>query len=110
PRSSRRRHDSREPEERDDRKRRSRQRRLHRDLDLKTLKTELEAMSSTIISLNARGAKHRDCEFYDRFVRKGGRLQDVIGSTLGQIRGLGEGSEEAEEPRREERRKRRRER
>ncbi|EMT70916.1 hypothetical protein FOC4_g10009391 [Fusarium odoratissimum] len=76
-------------------------------LDLKTLKTELEAMSSTIISLNARGAKHRDCEFYDRFVRKGGRLQDVIGSTLGQIRGVMEGEVEAEERRR--RRDRRRE-
>ncbi|ESU08195.1 hypothetical protein SNK03_003123 [Fusarium graminearum] len=69
-------------------------------IDLKTLKTELEAMSSTIISLNARGASHRDCEFYDRFVRKGGRLQDVIGSTLGQIRGLQDGDTEAEERRR----------
>jgi hypothetical protein len=65
-------------------------------------------MSSTIISLNARGASHRDCEFYDRFVRKGGRLQDVIGSTLGQIRGLQEGDTEAEERRRR-RDKRRRE-
>ncbi|KAI8666437.1 DNA repair protein RAD5 [Fusarium keratoplasticum] len=92
-RSSHRHHrrDSREREEREERRRRRRQRRYRRELDLKTLKTELEAMSSTIISLNARGAKHRDCEFYDRFVRKGGRLQDVIGSTLGQIRGLEEG-------------------
>lgn len=91
-RSSHRHHrrDSREREEREERRRRRRQRRYRRELDLKTLKTELEAMSSTIISLNARGAKHRDCEFYDRFVRKGGRLQDVIGSTLGQIRGLEE--------------------
>ncbi|KAJ4311757.1 DNA helicase rad5 [Fusarium piperis] len=92
-RSSHRHHqrDSREQEEREERRRRRRQRRYRRELDLKSLKTELEAMSSTIISLNARGAKHRDCEFYDRFVRKGGRLQDVIGSTLGQIRGFEEG-------------------
>ncbi|KAF4453316.1 DNA repair protein RAD5 [Fusarium austroafricanum] len=69
-------------EDKEERRRRRRQRRYKRDLDLKTLKTELEAMSSTIISLNARGAKHRDCEFYDRFVRKGGRLQDVIGSII----------------------------
>ncbi|KAH7244079.1 uncharacterized protein BKA55DRAFT_739673 [Fusarium redolens] len=53
--------------DKEERRRRRRQRRYKRDLDLKTLKTELEAMSSTIISLNARGAKHRDCEFYDRF-------------------------------------------
>jgi len=91
---------SRGEEDREDRRRRRRQRRYRRDLDLKTLKTELEAMSSTIISLNARGAQHRDCEFYDRFVRKGGRLQDVIGSTLGQIRGLQEGDAEADERRR----------
>lgn len=84
-------------EDKEERRRRRRQRRYRRDLDLKTLKTELEAMSSTIISLNARGAQHRDCEFYDRFVRKGGRLQDVIGSTLGQIRGLQEGDDEAGE-------------
>ncbi|KAM0561430.1 hypothetical protein ACHAPJ_003311 [Fusarium lateritium] len=89
-----------EKEDREERRRRRRQRRYKRELDLKTLKTELEAMSSTIISLNARGAQHRDCEFYDRFVRKGGRLQDVIGSTLGQIRGLQEGDDEAEERRR----------
>ncbi|KAF5024734.1 hypothetical protein F66182_3166 [Fusarium sp. NRRL 66182] len=87
-------------DDREERRRRRRQRRYKRGLDLKTLKTELEAMSSTIISLSARGAKHRDCEFYDRFVRKGGRLQDVIGSTLGQIRGLQQGDEEAEERRR----------
>ncbi|KAI6768125.1 hypothetical protein HG530_006134 [Fusarium avenaceum] len=87
-------------EDKEERRRRRRQRRYRRDLDLKTLKTELEAMSSTIISLNARGAQHRDCEFYDRFVRKGGRLQDVIGSTLGQIRGLQEGDDEAEGRRR----------
>ncbi|KAF5566119.1 DNA repair RAD5 [Fusarium phyllophilum] len=73
-------HEPRRDEDKEERRRRRRQRRYKRDLDLKTLKTELEAMSSTIISLNARGAKHRDCEFYDRFVRKGGRLQDVIGS------------------------------
>ncbi|KAM0355274.1 hypothetical protein ACHAO7_009826 [Fusarium culmorum] len=89
-----------ETDDREERRRRRRQRRYKRDLDLKTLKTELEAMSSTIISLNARGASHRDCEFYDRFVRKGGRLQDVIGSTLGQIRGLQDGDTEAEERRR----------
>ncbi|GKU17064.1 unnamed protein product [Fusarium langsethiae] len=97
-----------ETEDREERRRRRRQRRYKRDLDLKTLKTELEAISSTIISLNARGASHRDCEFYDRFVRKGGRLQDVIGSTLGQIRGLQDGDTEAEERRRN-RDKRRRE-
>lgn len=92
-RRSRRHHprESREREEREERRRRRRQRRYRRELDLKTLKTELEAMSSTIISLNARCEKHRDCQFYDRFVRKGGRLQEVIGSTLGQIRGLEEG-------------------
>ncbi|KAF4961070.1 hypothetical protein FSARC_10304 [Fusarium sarcochroum] len=89
-----------EKEEREERRRRRRQRRYKRELDLKTLKTELEVMSSTIISLNSRGAQHRDCEFYDRFVRKGGRLQDVIGSTLGQIRGLQEGDDEAEHRRR----------
>ncbi|KAJ4022083.1 hypothetical protein NW766_001115 [Fusarium irregulare] len=91
---------SRGEEDREDRRRRRRQRRYKKGLDLKTLKTELEAMSSTIISLNARGAQHRDCEFYDRFVRKGGRLQDVIGSTLGQIRGLQEGDAEGDERRR----------
>ncbi|OBS28781.1 hypothetical protein FPOA_02717 [Fusarium poae] len=96
-----------EMEDREERRRRRRQRRYKRDLDLKTLKTELEAMSSTIISLNARGASHRDCEFYDRFVRKGGRLQDVIGSTLGQIRGLQDGDTEAEERRRKRDRRRR---
>lgn len=100
-------YEPRRDEDKEERRRRRRQRRYKRDLDLKTLKTELEAMSSTIISLNARGAKHRDCEFYDRFVRKGGRLQDVIGSTLGQIRGVMEGEVEAEERRR--RRDRRRE-
>ncbi|KAF4991048.1 hypothetical protein FGRMN_8073 [Fusarium graminum] len=89
-----------EQQDKEERRQRRRQRRYRRDLDLKTLKTELEAMSSTIISLNARGAQHRDCEFYDRFVRKGGRLQDVIGSTLGQIRGLQEGDDEATERRR----------
>ncbi|KAF5664153.1 hypothetical protein FHETE_7204 [Fusarium heterosporum] len=97
-----------EQQDKEERRQRRRQRRYRRDLDLKTLKTELEAMSSTIISLNARGAQHRDCEFYDRFVRKGGRLQDVIGSTLGQIRGLQEGDDEATERRR--RRDKRRER
>ncbi|KAF5604641.1 DNA repair RAD5 [Fusarium subglutinans] len=100
-------YEPRREEDKEERRRRRRQRRYKRDLDLKTLKAELEAMSSTIISLNARGAKHRDCEFYDRFVRKGGRLQDVIGSTLGQIRGVMEGEVEAEERRR--RRDRRRE-
>ncbi|RKK69296.1 hypothetical protein BFJ69_g12848 [Fusarium oxysporum] len=100
-------YEPRRDDDKEERRRRRRQRRYKRDLDLKTLKTELEAMSSTIISLNARGAKHRDCEFYDRFVRKGGRLQDVIGSTLGQIRGVMEGEVEAEERRR--RRDRRRE-
>lgn len=65
--------------------------RKHRGIDLAALQSELEAMSSTIIKLNARGARHRDCEFYDRFVRKGGRLQDVIGSTLGRIREVREG-------------------
>ncbi|RSL85901.1 DNA repair protein RAD5 [Fusarium oligoseptatum] len=99
-RSSHRHRESREREEREERRRRRRQRRYRRELDLKTLKTELEAMSSTIISLNARGAKHRDCEFYDRFVRKGGRLQDVIGSTLGQIRGFEEGGGDDDRKRR----------
>ncbi|RSL60213.1 DNA repair protein RAD5 [Fusarium duplospermum] len=99
-RSSHRHRESREREEREERRRRRRQRRYRRELDLKSLKTELEAMSSTIISLNARGAKHRDCEFYDRFVRKGGRLQDVIGSTLGQIRGLEEGGGDDDRKRR----------
>ncbi|KAF5623848.1 DNA repair RAD5 [Fusarium sp. NRRL 52700] len=53
-------HEPRRDEDKEERRRRRRQRRYKRDLDLKTLKTELEAMSSTIISLNARGAKHRD--------------------------------------------------
>ncbi|KAL7767654.1 hypothetical protein ACKLNR_001955 [Fusarium oxysporum f. sp. zingiberi] len=54
-------YEPRRDDDKEERRRRRRQRRYKRDLDLKTLKTELEAMSSTIISLNARGAKHRDC-------------------------------------------------
>ncbi|KAG5748919.1 hypothetical protein H9Q70_008419 [Fusarium xylarioides] len=56
-------YEPRRDEDKEERRRRRRQRRYKRDLDLKTLKTELEAMSSTIISLNARGAKHRDSPY-----------------------------------------------
>ncbi|KAH7144365.1 hypothetical protein B0J13DRAFT_43114 [Dactylonectria estremocensis] len=89
--------------------RRPRRRHHHRNsrVDLRSLKAELEGMSSTIIGLNARSATHRDCDFYDKFVRKGSRLQDAIGSTLGQIRELGDPDEDEE---RRERKRRRRER
>lgn len=76
--------------------RRRSERRSHRPrpkINLQSLRTELEDMSSTIIGLNARSANHRDCEFYDKFVRKGGRLQERIGDTLGQIRNLEEGGD-----------------
>ncbi|KAK7420319.1 hypothetical protein QQZ08_010452 [Neonectria magnoliae] len=82
----------------------------HPPIDLRSLRTELEDMSHTIIGLNARSTSHRDCEFYDKFARKGGRLQDVIGSALGQIRGLEESGRYDEEAERRERRRRRRER
>ncbi|KAH7140831.1 hypothetical protein EDB81DRAFT_65842 [Dactylonectria macrodidyma] len=87
-----------------------RSRRRHHDrhrIDLRSLRTELEGMSSTIIGLNARSASHRDCDFYDKFVRKGSRLQEAIGSTLGQIRELDLPDEDEE---RRERKRRRRER
>ncbi|KPM34316.1 hypothetical protein AK830_g12251 [Neonectria ditissima] len=78
-------------------------------IDLRSLRTELEDMSHTIIGLNARSTSHRDCEFYDKFARRGGRLQEVIGSTLGQIRGMEEndGGYGEEEERRERKRRRR---
>lgn len=85
-----------------------RSRRRHPRVDLHTLKSELEDMSSTIIGLNARSTTHLDCEFYDKFAHKGGRLQDAIGSTLGQIRELDGGASSDEE--RRERKRRRRER
>lgn len=65
-------------------------RKVYRRLNLKTLQTELEDMSGTIIKLSARSPGHRDCEFYDKFVSRGGRLQEVIGDTLGRIRKLEE--------------------
>jgi hypothetical protein len=84
--------------ERDTRRRQRRSRRQRPKIDLRTLKTDLEDMSSTIINLNARSAGHRDCEFYDKFVRKGGMLQERIGSTLGQIRGWEEEGRGTEYP------------
>lgn len=100
--------------ERDERRRARRARRQRGRIDLRALRTDLEDMSSTIISLNARSAGHRDCEFYDKFVRKGGMLQERIGSTLGQIKGWEEeggyeyGYDDGRE--RRERKRRRRER
>lgn len=76
-----------------------RRHRSHRP-DFTTLKTELETMSDTLTDLNERSPSHPDCEFYNKFVDRGGQLQVAIGETLGQIR-------EAEE-RSERRRKRRR--
>ena len=54
-------------------------------LELNALKTELEAMSDTLTDLNSRSASHTDCEFYEKFVETGGKLQERIGETLGRI-------------------------
>ncbi|KAH7003778.1 SNF2 family N-terminal domain-containing protein [Fusarium venenatum] len=75
---------------REERRRRRRQRRYKRDLDLKTLKTELEAMSSTIISLNARGASHRDCDAKPLLPRNPHKLhrRDASPGIIGIVVGL----------------------
>ncbi|OHE96585.1 hypothetical protein CORC01_08183 [Colletotrichum orchidophilum] len=68
--------------------------------DYAPLKEELETLSNTIISLNERQPGHADCEFYDAFMERSGKVQEAIGSVLVQIR--------EREDRREERRGRRR--
>lgn len=69
----------------------SHQHRHRRSSKLDALRTELEAMSDTLTDLNSRSASHSDCEFYDKFVEKGGRLQEAIGETLGRMRDVEEG-------------------
>ncbi|KAL0931469.1 uncharacterized protein CTRU02_214204 [Colletotrichum truncatum] len=71
-----------------------------RHTDYAPLKAELEALSNAIISLNARQPGHPNCEFYDAFVERSGKVQDSIGAVLVQVR--------RREDRREERRGRRR--
>lgn len=66
-------------------------RRHRRSSKLDALRIELEAMSDTLTDLNSRSASHSDCEFYEKFVEKGGRLQEVIGETLGRMRDAEEG-------------------
>lgn len=77
-----------------------RHRRRRYGTDYAPLKTELEALSNAIISLNERQPGHADCEFYDAFVERSGKVQSAIGSVQVQIR--------EREERREERRGRRR--
>ncbi|KAK1634863.1 hypothetical protein BDP81DRAFT_396108 [Colletotrichum phormii] len=77
-----------------------RRRRRGYGTDYAPLKEELETLSNTIISLNERQPGHADCEFYDAFMERSGKVQEAIGSVLVQIR--------EREERREERRGRRR--
>ncbi|KAF6828203.1 hypothetical protein CPLU01_08682 [Colletotrichum plurivorum] len=98
-RHQRRRSPSRRRDEGEDEHRRRRRRGRH-GTDYGPLKTELEALSNTLISLNERQPGHADCEFYDAFVERSGKVQDGIGAVLVQIR--------EREERREERRGRRR--
>ncbi|KAF6807661.1 hypothetical protein CSOJ01_08025 [Colletotrichum sojae] len=98
-RHQRRRSPSRRRDEEEDEHRRRRRRGRH-GTDYGPLKTELEALSNTLISLNERQPGHADCEFYDAFVERSGKVQDGIGAVMVQIR--------EREERREERRGRRR--
>ncbi|KAK7445901.1 hypothetical protein CaCOL14_004845 [Colletotrichum acutatum] len=77
-----------------------RRRRRGYGTDYTPLKEEMETLSNTLISLNERQPGHADCEFYDAFVERSGKVQEAIGSVLVQIR--------EREERREERRGRRR--
>lgn len=49
------------------------------------MKTELEALSNALTSLNERQPGHPDCEFYDAFVDRSGKVQSAIGSVMVQI-------------------------
>ncbi|WYZ39746.1 hypothetical protein EsH8_IV_000087 [Colletotrichum jinshuiense] len=75
-------------------------RRRRHGTDYAPLVDSLESLSNTIISLNTRQPGHPDCEFYDAFVERSGKVQESIGAVLTQIR--------EREERREERRGRRR--
>ncbi|KXH25250.1 hypothetical protein CSIM01_04194 [Colletotrichum simmondsii] len=77
-----------------------RRRRRGYGTDYAPLKEEMETLSNTLISLNERQPGHADCEFYDAFMERSGKVQEAIGSVLVQIR--------EREERREERRGRRR--
>ncbi|KAI5457610.1 hypothetical protein BGZ63DRAFT_393276 [Mariannaea sp. PMI_226] len=75
------------------RREREREKRSNRHgpaINFQGLKAELENM------LDKGSANYQDDQFYDKFLGKGGALQDLIGNTLGQIRGWeergGEGS------------------
>ncbi|KAF4807825.1 hypothetical protein CGCSCA5_v012932 [Colletotrichum siamense] len=91
----------REPRHRDEQQQQRRHRRQgHGWTDYGPLKTELEALSNAIISLNERQPGHADCEFYDAFTERSGNVQDKIGAVMVRIR--------EREERREERRGRKR--
>ncbi|KAF5528401.1 hypothetical protein CGCA056_v001930 [Colletotrichum aenigma] len=91
----------REPRHRDEQQQQRRHRRQgHGWTDYGPLKTELEALSNAIISLNERQPGHADCEFYDAFTERSGNVQEKIGAVMVRIR--------EREERREERRGRRR--
>ncbi|TDZ73312.1 hypothetical protein CTRI78_v001229 [Colletotrichum trifolii] len=57
-----------------------------RHTDYEPLKMELEALSDAIISLNERQPDHPDCEFYDTFVERSGKVQEGIGAVMVRIR------------------------
>ncbi|KAH0436046.1 hypothetical protein CcaCcLH18_04579 [Colletotrichum camelliae] len=91
----------REPRRHDEQQQQRRHRRQgHGWTDYGPLKTELEALSNAIISLNERQPGHADCEFYDAFTERSGNVQEKIGAVMVRIR--------EREERREERRGRRR--
>ncbi|TDZ36072.1 hypothetical protein C8035_v007912 [Colletotrichum spinosum] len=57
-----------------------------RHTDYEPLKIELEALSDAIISLNERQPDHPDCEFYETFVERSGKVQEGIGAVMVRIR------------------------
>ncbi|OLN87120.1 hypothetical protein CCHL11_08958 [Colletotrichum chlorophyti] len=61
-------------------------RRRRRRTDYAPLVENLETLSNALISLNERQPGHADCEFYDAFVERSGKVQESIGAVLTQIR------------------------